>query len=50
MPADTSVTEFQSESIQRNPPREGLPAGAGVVIAVAAGTAFWAAILALFLM
>lgn len=50
MPADTSATEFQDDTLPRGQGRPGLPDGAGVVIAIAAGAAIWAGILALFLM
>jgi hypothetical protein len=49
MPADTSATEFQSESIHRNRVQPGLPSGAGILIAMTVGAAIWAGILALFL-
>jgi len=49
MPADTNATDFATQNTQTNTRSEGLPAGAGLAIAVIAGAAIWGGLLALFL-
>jgi hypothetical protein len=49
MPTDTSAQGFAATSGYDDTNDRGLPAGAGLAIAVTAGAAIWGSILALFL-
>lgn len=49
MPADTNATDFATHTARPSGRGEGLPAGAGLAMAVIAGTVIWGGLLAMFL-
>jgi hypothetical protein len=50
MPTDTSAQDFDANPKLDDTRQGGLPAGAGLAIAVTAGAAIWAGVLVLFLL